>query len=134
MGRWPRRGAPARTPRRGPRATPTQRAALRTAAGLLRAAAGADDLPAFLRADRAADALLDAAACNPFATRAVAPLHTHCRRFWYRYRHEGDLDRSADGHVAVLTAVAEADEAAASAAADALIDYLDAFTRGILEG
>ena len=115
------------------RATPDQRAALREQAATLQQAAAAEDLEAFMRADREGDELLDAAARNPFATQATAALHAHSRRFWYQYRHEGDLTRSATLHSRLLHAVAEGDEPAAEQAADALIDYLDAFTREVLE-
>ncbi|RMF58691.1 MAG: GntR family transcriptional regulator [Bacteroidetes bacterium] len=116
------------------RATPEQREALTTCAALLRDTAARDDLDAFMRADHAGDDLLAAAARNPFAAQALAPLHTHSRRFWYQYRHEGDLGRSADLHARLLDAVAAGDPDAAVAASDALIDYLDAFARTVTFG
>lgn len=115
------------------RATPTQRQALSTCAELLQQAAAAEDLEAFMRVDRAADEVLEEAARNPFATRAVAPLHAHCRRFWYAHQHDGDLSRSAALHRQVLGAVVAQDEAAAAQAADVLNDYLEAFTRHVME-
>ena len=45
----------------------------------------ADDVLAFLEADKALDEALALAADNPFAARLAAPLQTHSRRFWFRY-------------------------------------------------
>jgi len=111
------------------RARPSQREALRGGATTLQQAARLGDLATFMALDRACDAVLEAAADNPFATRALTPLHAHCRRFWYRYRHEADLAESAALHAGILEAVADGNEAAAATAADALIDYLERFTR-----
>ena len=114
------------------RATPEQRETVRECAREMADAAAAGNLPEFMRLDRHCDELLEAAAGNRFASRSLAPLHAHCRRFWYRYRHSGDLGVSASLHARMMTAVAEADEVAAAAASDALIDYLDAFTRSAI--
>ncbi len=113
------------------RATLVQREALHTCAVVMQQATA--DLHAFLRADRVGDELIEAAAHNPFATRAAAPLHAHCRRFWCQYRHEGDLTASVALHVALLEAVADGEPTAAECAADALLNYLVEFTREILE-
>ena len=45
-----------------------------------------DSFGDFLQYDRELDALLDECAGNGYASAAVAPLRTHCRRFWYFYR------------------------------------------------
>ena len=99
----------------------------------MRIASVSGDLNAFMRADRLADSVLDHAARNPYASRAAAPLHAHCRRFWMRYREDGDVGRSAQLHGLMLQAVVEGDETAATRASDALVDYLDQLTRSILE-
>jgi DNA-binding GntR family transcriptional regulator len=88
---------------------------------------------AFMRADREGDDLLAAAAHNPYAVRASAPLHTHCRRFWMKYRDAGDVSRSAMLHGIMLRAVADRDEAGALRASDLLVDYLEQITRETLE-
>ncbi len=115
------------------RATPEQRSALEGATTDLLEAASAGDLEAYLRADRAGDEVLAEAARNPFAARAVAPLHVHCRRFWTAYQHEGDITRSAALHGDLAAAVLEADEAAAANAAAALVDDLDRIARHLLD-
>ncbi|HMB91655.1 MAG TPA: GntR family transcriptional regulator [Rhodothermales bacterium] len=115
------------------RATPDQREALQEGVQAIEQAAAEEDLAAFMRLDRAYDAILEAASRNPFATTAAEPLHTHCRRFWYRHRHDGDLAQSAALHASILRAVAAGDEAQAAAASDALIDYLETFTRATVD-
>lgn len=115
------------------RATPDQRMALQDCLKAMRQAVSQMDLTAFLREDRTCDTILEAASRNPFAAQALAPLHAHCRRFWYRYRAGQDLEQSAQLHGAVLEAVIAADEAAAANAADALVTYLVQRTREALD-
>lgn len=115
------------------RATPTQRATLAACQTAMQTAAIQNDLDGFMRADRAGDACLAAAARNPFAAAAVAPLHAHCRRFWYYHQHEGDLMHSATLHQTLLQAVMDGSETEAANHASLLIDYLEQFTRQILE-
>lgn len=115
------------------RATRIEREAVRDAARAMQNASDSGDIDAFMRADREADAVLGEAARNPYAVRAAAPLHAHCRRFWMRYREEGDVARSAQLHGLMLQAVVEGDEDAAVRASDALVGYLERLTRTILE-
>jgi len=115
------------------RATDIQLDLLQETGGAIHAAAGASDIAAFMRLDRKCDEILEAASRNPFAAQALAPLHTHCRRFWYQYQHEGDLGQSADLHERMIDAVLSRDEQAAGSAADAIIDYLERFTREALD-
>lgn len=114
------------------RATSAQRSDIRSAAEAMERASASGDVEAFLRADRIADLALEAAAGNPYAARAAAPLHTHCRRFWVRYREDGDVGRSAQLHGLMLEAVVQGDEAAATRASDALVGYLEQLTRSLL--
>lgn len=114
------------------RATTDQRDELNRCADAIEAAASADDLDAFLRADRDGDALLEAASRNPYATRTLSTLHVHCRRLWVYFRHDGDLVRSATLHADLLRAVAASDETAAAHAADRLLDYLSALAHDTL--
>ena len=46
---------------------------------------------AFIQADKALDEALALAADNPFAARLAAPLQTHSRRFWFRYKADTGL-------------------------------------------
>lgn len=115
------------------RATPEERAGLKEYAAWITGAALADDLTEFMRLDQEFDQLLAAAAHNHAASNAIAPLHIHCRRFWYLYRHHGDLPRAATHHAELIDAVVEADEERATAASDVLIGYLEDFTRKALD-
>lgn len=115
------------------RATPAERAAFRALAeGFAAAAATGDDL-AFMRHDRGLNAALLAACRNDYAARAMALMQGLSRRFWYRhYREAMDLGRCALLHRDLALAVAAGDEAAAAAASDALIDYIEAFARATI--
>jgi DNA-binding GntR family transcriptional regulator len=115
------------------RAKPEQREALKEYAHLMEHAAAGEDLAEFMRLDRDLDALMAEASNNAAASHALAPLHTHCRRFWYWYRHQGDLPRAAELHEALIVAVVEGNEEAAAAASDMLLDYLEQFTRAALD-
>ncbi|MCZ6679591.1 MAG: GntR family transcriptional regulator, partial [Candidatus Poribacteria bacterium] len=87
----------------------------------------------FMRVDSEADNILETASRNIFAVQATAPLHTHCRRFWFMYRKNGALNQSASLHSALFNGVADADESVAATASDALMDYLVQFTRNTLD-
>lgn len=70
---------------------------------------------------------------NPFAARAIAPLHAMSRRFYYlHYRRAHDLHVAANHHAEVLRAVADGDEKFAAETADRLMDYVDEITRAAL--
>ncbi len=87
------------------RATSAQRMALTAVRDEMDDAAAQNDLAAFMALDRNCDTILDAASKNHYATTALAPLHAHCRRFWYQYQHEGDLRQSAALHIDMIDAV-----------------------------
>jgi DNA-binding GntR family transcriptional regulator len=93
-------------------------------------AGGEDDWLEFLRIDRAFNLFIAQCAHNPYAARAIAPLHALSRRFWcMHYVRTGDLPLSATAHTAIMRAAAGGDEAAAERAADRLIDFAIACTR-----
>ncbi|MEM1096082.1 MAG: GntR family transcriptional regulator [Bacteroidota bacterium] len=113
-------------------ATGAQRQGLRSCAQRMLEAGRSRDVQAFMEADQQSNAWVEAAADLPFAARAVAPLHTHCRRFWIQHHHRADLDRSVDLHVGLLQHVVDEEPDAAAAASDALLDYLTVFARQAL--
>ena len=49
------------------------------------------------------------------------------------YHQNGDLRHSAELHGAMMEAVADGNEIEAAGASDALIDYLERFTKEVLE-
>lgn len=94
------------------------------AAEAMRDAVLAENVMAFLEADKALDEALASVTDNPFAARLAAPLQTHSRRFWFRYRNGAALNESAVGHVAVIQAILNRDVEAAGREADRLITLL----------
>ncbi len=115
------------------RATPEERKRLKAYAAWMTEAARVDDLAEFMRLDQEFDQLLACSAHNLAASNAIAPLHIHCRRFWYLYRHQGDLPRAAAFHAALIDAVVDGDEERAADASDTLMRYLEDFTRKALD-
>ncbi len=115
------------------RATVEQRAMFQSYARQICESAQTENLADYLRLDYEFDELLTAAARNPFAAEATAPLHAHSRRFWYAYRAQSNWLRLAELHAALMNRVAEGDEAPAVTASEQLIDGLVEFTRTIVE-
>lgn len=111
------------------RVSPETAAELSQLAADIQVAAKRDDTDAFMQLDRQADLLLAEAAANPFGADASRALHAHARRFWYQYRHAGDLTASAVHHAAILLAVAEGDTSEAESESDQFMAYLEHFTR-----
>ena len=112
------------------RATQDERARLLEMASAMKRAGTQDDWLAFLRVDRAFNLFIAQCAHNPYAARAIAPLHALSRRFWYlHYTATGDLPFSAEAHIAIMRAVAAGDPEAAERAADRLIDFAAACSR-----
>ncbi|MBO6574679.1 MAG: GntR family transcriptional regulator [Rhodothermales bacterium] len=109
------------------RASGPQRARIRAALQDL-----AGEGSTFMEADGRLDEAIWTAAPNQFAVQAVRPLHTHCRRLWYRYHEAEDAARSAELHKAVVHAILEGDGLAAEQRSDKLMDYLALFTKHIL--
>ncbi len=82
------------------------------------------DVIAFLEADKALDEAMALAADNPFAARVAAPLQTHSRRFWFRYKADTGLAEAAEHHVALIRSILEGDEDASAKEADRLMALL----------
>ena len=78
----------------------------------------AGNVLAFIHADKAL------AADNPFAARLAAPLQTHSRRFWFRYKADTGLAESAEHHVALIRSILDGDEEAAAKDAKKLMSLL----------
>jgi DNA-binding GntR family transcriptional regulator len=79
---------------------------------------------AFIQADKALDEALALAADNPFAARLAAPLQTHSRRFWFRYKADTGLAESAEHHVALIRSILDGDEEGAAKDAKRLMSLL----------
>jgi DNA-binding GntR family transcriptional regulator len=79
------------------------------AARAMRRAVISGNVIAFMEADKSLDEAMGLAADNPFAARLAAPLQTHSRRFWYRYKADTGLAVAAEHHIAVIRAVLDGD-------------------------
>jgi len=82
------------------------------------------DVFGYLAADKELDTAIASAAENPFASRVVAPLQTHSRRFWFRYQAERNLAYAAEQHVRIISAILNGDEKAAGKETDTLMRLL----------
>jgi DNA-binding GntR family transcriptional regulator len=94
------------------------------AAHAMQQAAAAGNVAAYLAADKALDEAMAAAADNIYAARTAAPLQTHSRRFWFRYRADTLLSESAAHHIGIIRAIVDRNEDAAGAEAERLIALL----------
>lgn len=100
----------------------------------MREAAARADVETYLRLDKAFDEVVAVAACNPFASQALAPLQTQSRRFWFRHFGEADLNPAAWSHMEVMRAIANGDETAAMDHAENLMLYLRRQATTLLSG
>jgi DNA-binding GntR family transcriptional regulator len=115
------------------RALPNEREQMRAAAATLEAAGESGDVLAYLRSLYVVNQLMAQLARNTFAAEAIAPLHALSRGFYYmHYEYLNDLKTASQLHSEVSNAIAAGDERAAGRAADAMMDYIDAFTKACL--
>lgn len=115
------------------RATADERREIVACADRMVEAAARNDLDGYMRADHELDVVNHAACRNASAVRAVLPLVTQCRRFWYAYQHAGEITEGARCHALLARGIATGSEADAAQGADALMDYLEAFTRRVID-
>lgn len=115
------------------RASDDERAQFLGLAQSFESAARADDEKSFMRTDRKLNDLCLVAARNEFAAGAMSLMHSLSRRFWFlHYRQVADMPLAAKMHAAVARAIAGGEESAAARASDALIDYIESFTRATI--
>ena len=111
------------------RATPEERQQLLKMADTLEGM-GNSDVHKFLRFHYDIKRYIAACARNPFAASAIASAHAMSRRFYFlHYSRAHDLPVAARHHTNVIRAVALGEEARASAASEALMDYVEQLTR-----
>lgn len=115
------------------RADKGERAAFQDLADQLAASARDRDDVTFMRLDLAFNNMTLAAARNEYAARTMRLMQGLSRRFWYQhYQQALDLERCARLHQAVAQAIADADPEKAGKASDALVDYIEEFTRATI--
>jgi DNA-binding GntR family transcriptional regulator len=116
------------------RATESELQRFREIAQGLELAAEANDDTKFMRFDREFNQLSGIAARNEFLMSLMGLISPLSRRFWYiHYQQVADMPLAARLHADVARAIANRDESAAETASDALLDYLEAFTRATLD-
>lgn len=114
------------------RATPTQRVQVLEHAKRMTVAAQRGDMQGYMNADQLFDQVIHSACRNPFAVQAVTPMIVQCRRFWYAFQYDGDLERGAQCHLKLAEGVSAADANQAMAGANFLMDYLVSFTHKVI--
>ena len=116
------------------RATAEERARFEAIAREMHESADAGDDIRFMRLDREFNVLVSQATRNEFASEAISLLAGLSRRFWFmHYRQARDLAVISRLHADIANAIAAADEAAAAAASDTLLDYIESITRAAVD-
>lgn len=113
--------------------TPAERRRMTELADTMMQATERDDYKESMRFGRDCSLFIRQCSRNPYAERAVAPLYSASRRFFYLHAEPEDVARSASYHAALMEAVASGDNAAAAKAADALMGYLESFARTVID-
>ena len=90
-----------------------------------------DDFAEFLKLENTLDKLLDQCAGNPYATAAVAPLRSHCRRFWYFHRHQLPLADPISANSKMARLVARRDSIGSQKASDGVMAVMERFVSTI---
>lgn len=90
-----------------------------------------DNFDRFLGKGREIENLLDLCCGNPYATQAVLPLRTHCRRFWHFYRAQLQLSDTIAAHSKLARLAARRDLKGAQRAADSIILLLERLVAGL---
>jgi DNA-binding GntR family transcriptional regulator len=81
----------------------------------------------FLRLDQDLNTLLDECAENSFATAAVSPLRSHCRRFFYGNRHQLQLSDAIIASSKMARLIARRDYSNAQKASDGLMAVMERY-------
>jgi DNA-binding GntR family transcriptional regulator len=116
------------------RASESERELILEQSRALRKAGSEKDVIAYLRHHFAAKKYAAVCSRNPFAARALSPLHALSRRFFFFHRESfGNLPQLGELHANLAEAIGKARIDEASAASDIMMDYAFAFTRKILD-
>jgi len=116
------------------RATREQRASFKDIAAAMDQSAEANNDVAFMRCDRQYNLLLAHSCGNLYARKTMRLMQGLSRRFWYQHYKEAlDLPHCARLHADCARAIGAGDAEAAAGASDALLNYIEAFTRATLE-
>ena len=120
----------ARAARRG---TDEERTELRTMADAIERAGDASDVRGYIHWHFEIKRFVATCARNPFAARALRPLHTLSQRFYFSYHKEFDnLPTVGRAHADLTRAIADADEARTADRSDLVSTIAEDFTRDLL--
>jgi len=112
------------------RATDVERKVFERIANDFKAAGRQKNGELFREVDKELNDLAIRAAKNEYAASAMAMLHGMSRRFWFGNFHQvADINLASTLHADIALAIARADEEGAAKSCDALLDYIEAFTR-----
>jgi DNA-binding GntR family transcriptional regulator len=84
-----------------------------------------DSFDEFLLLDKALFDLLDLCAGNPWASAAIVPLRSHCRRFWYYHRFRMQLSDAISANSKMARLAARREFNGAQKAADGVIAVME---------
>ena len=116
------------------RATDEERVRFEAVARAMHESADAGDDIGFMRLDHEFNVLVSQTNRNEFASEAISLMAGLSRRFWFmHHRQAGDLSMIARLHADIAIAIASGDGTAASAASDALLDYIESITRAAVD-
>jgi DNA-binding FadR family transcriptional regulator len=87
-----------------------------------------------MRQDYVLNQLISKAGHNEYATRAIGLIQGLARRFWFMHRAEAaDLTLCTRLHAELARSIARGSPDDAEHAVDALLDYLETFTRATVD-
>ncbi len=92
-----------------------------------------NDVRGFVRTDATFNELLAESVDNEFTRNAVQLTRGLSRRFWFKFYRVADLKKCATLHAVLAKAIAERNADGAGHALDRLIDYMEEFTRTVLD-
>ena len=100
----------------------------------MEAAIKANDVAAYLAADREYKRAVCRAARNPFLARSIDAMHSISRRFWYvEYKKTDEMGPTVGIQLKIMRAIIAGDAEAAAAASNAYMDKVEVATRRSIE-
>ncbi len=115
------------------RATDDERRELRTMADAIEKAGDASDVRSYINWHFEIKRFVAACARNPFAERALRPLHTLSQRFYFSYHKEFDnLPTVGRAHADLTRAIADGDETRTASRSNLVSEIAENFTRDLL--
>ncbi|MEC9328775.1 MAG: GntR family transcriptional regulator [Pseudomonadota bacterium] len=116
------------------RATDTERLQFESIADAMENTIDHEDHVGFMRQDYALNQLISKAGHNEYASRAIGLIQGLARRFWFMHRVEAaDMTLCTRLHAELARSIARGSPDDAENAVDALLDYLETFTRATVD-